>query len=278
MTREEAFLYNDFVASQLQYEKTISYKDFFKSTVFQELIEIAKQHISLPSVLPTGDTPFWFRKGNIHLHPRIQEISKQYIEPLLEKKDAFLIGDTAFCINHPPHDIHIDNRDFRTNLQNKKGIIGYKTVVIPLEIDTDDYPFLFTSNQYFYGPTTRFRKGFEDIDSKFENILLQKNNGVYFSYDYAKDGVQFLSNENLSREWYDRYIDYDLQKPWGVPFSSFEGLSIEKENVWKPNNVIAFDSSRIHFGELISKRSATYKLGISLNYGIKVVDIPKNLM
>ena len=264
-----AFMYNDFVESKLTKESTVSYENFFNGVTFDQLKSIAKSHINMPEVLPKDNKIFWFKKGSIHLNEKIIEISNRYIKPLLGNPDAFLIGDTAFCINHPPHDLHVDSRDFRTNPQEKQNIIGYKTVVIPLEIDTDDYPFLFTMEQYFYGPSTRFRKGHEqyDVSPEIEN---QKNGGVYFSYNYKNDGVKNLSKKLLTKQWYNCYIDYDIKKPWGVPFSAFEGFSIEKNNVWKPNNVIIFDSARVHCGELISKRGATYKLGISLNYGLKI--------
>lgn len=270
MQQDEAFAFNDYVENKLDKEPTVCHENLFPDVIFDELKQIAKTHVSLPEELPSDRVkPFWFRKGAIHLNKRIQEISNEFIKPLLSR-DSILIGDTAFCLNHPPHDIHVDSRDFRTDLDKKAGIIGYKTVVIPLEIDTDDYPFLFTCNQYFFGPSTRFRKGAEKIDLESKECQRQKDSAVYFSYDYEKDGVKFLEKNNLTKEWYNQYIDYEVPNHTGVPYSSFEGLSIEKENLWKPNNVIIFDSSRIHFAELISKRNATYKLGISLNYGIKI--------
>lgn len=270
MKQEEAFALNEFVESKSVMEPTINFENFFPTEVLENLKQIAKDHIELPDTLPSDGRLFWFRKGSIHRNQYIQKISKEYVEPLLSNKNAELIGDTAFCINHPPHDIHVDSRDFRTNLNSTKKMIGYKTVVIPLEIDTDDYPYLFTTNQYFFGPSTRFRKGYKDLTELSPETARQKQNGVYFSYNYEEDGVKFLSDVQLSKEWYDRYIDYDIGTPWAVPYCNFEGFSIEKENQWKPNNLIMFDSSRIHFGELISKRNATFKLGISLNYGIEI--------
>lgn len=270
MSQEDAFALNDFIESKIKKEPTVNYQDLFPLNILDNLKTIAKQHIQLPDCLPSDGRAFWYRQGAIHNNLYIQKISKEYIEPLLQQENVMLIGDTAFCINHPPHDIHVDSRDFRTDLNNPKKIIGYKTVVIPLEIDTDDYPYLFTTNQYFYGPTTRLRQGYKDLTEQSLETQRQKENGVYFSYDYKNDGVKFLSQFNLSREWYNRYIDYENGTPHAVPYCSFEGLSIEKENIWKPNNIIMFDSARIHFGELISKRNATYKLGISLNYGIEI--------
>jgi predicted phosphatase len=119
---------------------------------------------------------------------------------------------------------------------------------------------LYTADQYYYGPTTRFRAGCEELD-KNEEVERQKQNGVNFSYNYAEDGVKYLSN-TISKEWYDAHID----EPVYVPYSSFEGISIEKANEWKPGNVIIFDNARIHFAQKIKTVGATYKLGISLNY------------
>lgn len=232
-------------------EPTVVHKDYLDTTVLQHLITVARHHINAPDELPKGI--FWYRKGNIHKNTLIQEFSKKYIEPLLGK-ECFLIGDTAFLINYPPHDIHIDC----PNLSN--GIKGYKSVVIPLEIDTDNYPMLYTANQYYYGPTTRFRAGCEDQDKNLETER-QKQNGVHFSYNYKEDGVLYL-NDSITKKWYDVHIN----EPVYVPYSSFCGISIEKKNKWKPGNVIIFDNARIHFAQKIETVGATYKLGLSLNY------------
>ena len=235
-------------------QETIVYKDYLGGIIREHLSGIAREYIGAPTDIPTGT--FWFRKGNIHKLDEIQKFSKHFIEPLLDK-ECFLIGDTAFMLNHPPHDIHIDCPNL------KDGIKGYKSVVIPLEIDTDNYPMLYTAEQYYYGPTTRFRAGCEDLDNN-QGVENQKANGVHFSYDYEADGVKHLSN-SITEEWYNNHIDEHVY----VPYSSFRGISIEKANEWKPSSVIIFDSSRIHFAEKIQKVGATYKIGISLNYGVK---------
>lgn len=266
LSQKEAFELNSYVESFLEEEETFIIENLINDEVHNELTTVAKKYLDLPKKI---SNIFWRNKGRVHEIDYIQQFSKKYIEPNLKQKNVVLIGDTAFCISTPPHDIHVDNRDFRTDPINKKNIIGYKTVVLPLEIDTEDYPVLYTANQYFYGPTTRFRKGNKDIDDVDEECKRQKTSGIYFSYDYRKDGVKYLSPTNLSKEWYDTHIDYD-NREHSVPYSSFEGFSIEKELLWKPRNVLIFDSSRIHFGENITKKGATYKLGISLNYGIKI--------
>jgi len=236
-------------------DSTVVYTDYLGMLIREKLSKIARTYIDAPDTPPEGI--FWFRKGNIHKLEEIQKFSKHFIEPLLDE-ECVLIGDTAFMLNYPPHDIHIDC----PNLHD--GIKGYKSVVIPLEIDTDNYPMLYTANQYYYGPTTRFRKGCEVLDDT-PNNRKQQQNGVQFCYDYQAAGVQNLSG-TVTKEWYDAHID----EPDFVPYSTFEGFSIEKENEWRPGNVIIFDNARIHFAEKIEKVGATYKLGISLNYGIKV--------
>lgn len=235
-------------------EETIVYTDYLGMLIREKLINIAKKHIDAPDYIPNNI--FWYRKGNIHHLEEIQKFSAHFIEPLLDE-DCFLIGDTAFMLNYPPHDIHIDC----PNLHD--GIKGYKSVVIPLEIDTDNYPMLYTADQYYYGPTTRFRKGCEVLDDTPSNKK-QQENGVHFCYDYNQAGVKYLQN-SISKTWYDDHID----EPQYVPYSTFEGFSIEKSNEWKPGNVIIFDNARIHFAEKIQKVGATYKIGISLNYGVK---------
>jgi hypothetical protein len=198
-------------------EETVVYNNYLGMLIRAHLSTVARKYIGAPNTLPDGI--FWYRKGNIHKLEEIQKFSKQFIEPLLSE-ECFLIGDTAFLINHPPHDVHIDCPNL------KDGIKGYKSVVIPLEIDTDTYPMLYTAEQYFYGPTTRCRAGCEEFDVD-EETQRQKEN---------------------------------------VPYSTLKGISVEKENEWKPGNVIIFDSSRIHFAEKIQKVGASYKLGLSLNY------------
>jgi len=266
LTQQEAFKFNSYVESFLDEEETIVISNIITDELLNDLKKVAKDYLGLPEKI---SNVFWKNRGKIHTVDYIRDFSKKYIEPNLKRKDAILIGDTAFCISTPPHDLHVDNRDFRTDTVNKKNIIGYKTVVIPLEIDTEDYPCLYTTEQYFYGPTTRFRKGCKDIDDVDPECTRQKSSGVYFSYNYKDDGVKYLLSNQISKEWYNLHIDYD-NIPNSVPYSSFEGFSIEKKSLWKPNNIILFDSSRIHFGENITKKGATYKLGISLNYGIDI--------
>lgn len=232
-------------------EETVVYNNYLGMLIRAHLSTVARKYIDAPNTLPDGI--FWYRKGNIHKLEEIQKFSKQFIEPLLSE-ECFLIGDTAFLINHPPHDVHIDCPNL------KDGIKGYKSVVIPLEIDTDTYPMLYTAEQYFYGPTTRFRAGCEEFDVD-EETQRQKANGVHFSYDYKSDGVKYLK-DGITKTWYDNHID----EPEYVPYSTLKGISVEKENEWKPGNVIIFDSSRIHFAEKIQKVGASYKLGLSLNY------------
>ena len=210
-------------------------------------------------------TNFWFRRGGIEDNEYIKDFSESYLKKFLPREDTILIGDTAFVLNYPPHDIHIDCRDFRMGEGHKKGIIAYKSMVIPIEVTADEYPILYTANQYFYGSTTRFRYGSDQIDSIDKESQRQKAGGIQFSYNYKQDGMKYVSDNLLSREWYNANIDAQEY----TPYSNFQGISIEKENLWKPGNIIVFDSARIHFGSNIAKKGAKFKIGISLNYGIK---------
>lgn len=262
-TQEEAFALNDYVSSFLTEEPSYVKENYIDDKTLDYLISKAKDFLELPE--DANKAPwFWHRRGSLEKESWIQEFSDEYIKPLL-RDDAILIGDTAFYINYPPHDVHVDSRDYRGDPE-KENTIGYKSVVIPLEIDTNDYPYLFTANQYFYGPSTRMRSGCEEIDSKDVEIKRQKECGVYFSYDYEKDGVKYLDDSRLSKEYYDTYID----EPVFVPFSTFDKLSIEASHLWKPKDIIVFDSARIHWAEKLTKRGATFKFGMSLNYGLKI--------
>jgi len=262
-TQEEAFALNEYIESFLDEEPSYVKEDYIDDDTLSNLITNAKTFLNLPEDANKGKW-FWYRKGSIEKEKWLQEFSNTYIKPLL-RNDALLIGDTAFYINYPPHDVHVDNRDYRGDPE-KDGIIGYKSVVIPLEIDTTDYPYLFTADQYFYGPSTRMRNGCEDIDKNNPEHKRQQENGVYFSYDYAADGVKYLTNDIVSTEYYKTYID----EPDFVPYSTLSGLSIEGFHKWKPKDIIVFDSARIHWAEKLLKRGATYKFGISLNYGLKI--------
>ena len=264
MSQEDAFKLNNFVEMNLTEEKSYSKENYIPNDVLKELIIFCSNFLDLPPNANKKTKWFWYRRGCLERETKIQEFSKKYIEPLLPRQDIKLIGDTAFYINVPPHDVHVDARDFRAD-EEKKGMIGYKSVVVPLEIDTEDYPYLFTSDQYFYGPSTRMRNGCKTLDEKDPENKRQKECGVYFSYDYKADGVKYISNTELSHNWWEKYIDEKL-----VPYSTFQGISIEQAHDWKPGNVIVFDSSRIHFAENLKKRGATYKFGISLNYGIEI--------
>lgn len=266
MPQEDAFELNSYVESFLQEENTVVHENVFSAAMIHELLMFAKSFLSLPEDFKEDIKKVkWYRKGGIHRQEFMKNFSDVYVKPFLSRNDAMLIGDTAFCISTPPHDIHVDNRDFRSEIKNKKNIIGYKSVVIPLEIDTENYPFLYTANQYFYGPSTRFRNGCESIDNNDAECLRQRKFGVYFSYDYKKDGVKYLSDDIMPKSWYDAHIDTNH-----VPYTTFHGFTIEHQSQWKPGNMMVFDSSRIHFAENITKKNATYKIGISLNYGIYI--------
>jgi hypothetical protein len=263
MTQEDAFSLNAYVESFLDEEPSCVKENYLHNDILKKLITNAKKFLDLPNDANKGKW-FWYRKGGIEKQQWLQEFSNEYIKPLL-RDDALLIGDTAFYINYPPHDVHVDNRDYRGDPE-KDGIIGYKSVVIPLEIDTTDCPYLFTADQYFYGPSTRMRNGCEELDKDNPEHQRQQENGVYFSYDYAADGVKYLASTKISKSYYQEYID----EPYFVPYSTFDKLSIEGAHRWKPGNLIIFDSSRIHWAEKLTKRGATYKFGISLNYGLKI--------
>jgi len=262
MSHEEAWALNDKVENHIGQETaSVSLSSVIPSDVLKQLKEFCVEYLQIPKEF--NQKLFWYRQGMVHKQKLIQDFSKQYIEPHLNSNEV-LIGDTAFCINHPPHDVHIDNRDFRAD-KDKTGIIGTTSVVVPIEIDTDDYPLLYTANQYFYGPSTRMRNGCEKIDTMDREVQRQIDCGVYFCYDYEKYNVKYLENEEvLDYNWWKTHID----EPFFVPHSTFSRLSIEAEHEWKPGNLIKFDSCRIHWAENLLKRSASYKIGLSLNYGI----------
>lgn len=255
-----AFSFNKKVESFLTEEPTVSFENILSYDQLEELKKIALEFLRVKDGTFNGNTDFWIRKGGIEHNEYIQNFSEEYLKKLLPRSDTILIGDTAFIMNYPPHDIHVDCRDFRMQ-EDRKGIISYKSVIIPLEVTADEYPILYTANQYFYGPTTRFRAGSEQ---QYNNA--EVSGSIQFSYDYQNDGMKYVSEIDLTQEWYDANIDATLQ----VPYSNFKGISIEKENLWKPGNIIMFDSARIHFGSNIKKKGAKFKIGLSLNYGIKV--------
>lgn len=260
-----AFSLNKKVESFLTEEPTVSFENVLSTEQLKELKKVALDFLEVKegSEFPEGN--FWLRRGGIEHNEYIKKFSEEHIQKLLPRSDSILIGDTAFVINFPPHDIHIDCRDFRMQ-EDRKGIISYKSIVIPLEVTADEYPILYTANQYFYGPTTRFRSGSEQQDINNAEAQRQKSVGIQFSYNYQEDGMKYVSETNLSKEWYDENIDAHPN----IRYSNFNGISIEKENIWKPGNIIMFDSARIHFGSNIKKKGAKFKIGISLNYGLKV--------
>jgi hypothetical protein len=255
---------NSAIEALLTEEPSVTHEHVFDTSALADLKKVALDFLEIKELNVPDDKSFWCRKGGIHKNKYIQNLSETYLKKFLPRQDVELIGDTAFIINFPPHDIHIDCKDFRTN-EKHKGIIGYKSLVIPIEISCDVYPTFYTANQYFYGPSTRFRAGSEFVDLHSPESNRQKAAGIQFSYNYKQDGMKYISETNLSKEWYDANIDAQLHNP----YSNFRGISIEKEHQWKPGNIIVFDSSRIHFAQNILKCGAKFKIGISLNYGIR---------
>ena len=261
------FEFNKQVEQALSVEEpSVAHKNVLSKEQLTELKQIALDFLGITADdIPTNQRSFWFRRGMIQLNPRIQELSDTVFKQFIPRTDAVLIGDTAFVINFPPHDIHIDCSDFRM-VPEHQGIISYKSLVIPIEINCLRYPKFYTANQYFYGPTTRFRAGSEEFDATEPTSIKQRSDGIMFSYNYAADGMKYLSDANtLTKEWYDANIDAGV----ATPYSNFAGISIEAEHDWRPGDLIVFDSARIHFAQNIRKVQAPYKIGISLNYGIK---------
>lgn len=262
----EVFKNNSIVESQLIEEPSLVVEDVLNTQILEECIKFAKTYVSFPDDFINAKNS-WYRRGGVHRTAYIKDFSRQYIEPLLPRKDAILIGDTAFAIKWPPHDIHIDCRDFRAEPIESKDIISYKSVAVPLFVDSVRFPKLYTAEQYFYGPSTRFRHGAESLDLNDPEVERQKHCNVFFSYDYKADGVKYLKdNYTVDQLWYNEHIDV----PEHTPYSTLKGLSIEKEIDWKPGNVIIFDSARIHFAENLIKAGGTHKIGLSLNYGVKI--------
>lgn len=257
---------NKKVEALLTEEPSCRYENVVPSNTLTELKSFIFDFLHIKENMLNGR--FWHVRGAVHKTETVAKLSDNIIKKYLNREDAVLIGDTAFAVNYP-HDIHIDSKDFRSNKEHS-GIISYKNVVVPVFIDTDDYPFVYTANQYFYGSTTRFRAGHEAWDSQSEMIREKKKNGICFSYDYASDGVKYLDYENkLSREWYDENIINDAI----TPYSTYSGISIERENLWKPGDIIISDSARLHFSQNIFIKNATYKMGLSLNYGVRVPNL-----
>lgn len=269
LTHEEAFALNAYVEGMLPRNPSVSHDSIIPQSVLSNLKSFALDFLKVDldrfkkSASQNTPIPTWYRTGGVHESEIVKQFSDTYITPLLFD-DYDLIGDTAFCMNYPPHDVHVDNRDWRTG--SNEGYVGVISVVIPIEIDALNYPKFYTGNQYFYGPSTRLRNGCYELDKDDTEIIRQKSCGVFFTYDYEKDGVLFLEDNSLSYNWYQDNID----APGWVDYSTFDRLSIEKEHVWKPGNVIVFDSARIHWGGNLLKSGATYKLGLSLNYGKKL--------
>ena len=260
-----SFELNNTVEQFLTEEPTVSFENAISENQLGKLKEIALDFLQV-NEHDFPNTNFWFRRGGFENNEYIKNFSESYLKKFLPRDDTVLIGDTAFVINYPPHDIHIDCRDFRM-CADRQGIISYKSMVIPIEVTANEYPILYTANQYFYGSSTRFRYGSDQVDSMDKESQRQKNCGIQFSYNYKQDGMKYVTDNNaLTKEWYDANID---AKEY-TPYSNFQGISIEKENLWKPGNIIVFDSARIHFGSNIAKIGAKFKIGISLNYGIKV--------
>lgn len=259
------FKLNSQVEKFLVEEPSVSYSNVFNDEQLAELKNVALDFLQVKQENFPLHRNFWLRKGGIHQVEYIKNFSNTFLKKYLPKQDVELIGDTAFVLNYPPHDIHIDCRDFRADPAHK-GIVAYKSVVIPVEITANEYPTFYTSNQYFYGPTTRFRAGSEEKDATDPEVQRQKDGKILFSYDYTNDGMKYCTDTILPKEWYDEKID----APDYTPYSNFKGISIEKEHAWKPGDLIVFDSARLHFAQNIKKCGAKFKIGISLNYGIRV--------
>ena len=267
LPQQQAFSHNQRIQKILPMQESVCIENAINDNVLSDIRKFCIDFLKIESfdVFQDTKTPRWFREGLVHQTEFVKQLSEEIIKPMLGLNDI-LIGDTAFCINWPPHDLHIDCRDFRVDVDGKAGIIGTKSVVVPVELDNIEYTTFYTGNQYFYGPTTRMRNGCEKLDENNETIEQQKSDGVYFSYDYAKDGVLNLDYDNpLTYDWWKQNIDSND----GVPYSVFEGVTIEKEHKWKPGNIIMFDSARLHWGGNLLKKGATYKMGLSLNYGHK---------
>lgn len=243
-------------------EPSIAYEDVIDKSLLSKCFDFCKEVLQYDE----DNLRLWYKASFIHKHDFVKDILDPFIRQYLPIKDAKLIGDTAFMLKFPPHDVHVDNETDK--YPNTKP---YKTVVIPVHIEGDTIPKFFTANQYFFSDrTTRFRRGSKQRDLGIPGLVEQMNDGIFFCYDYEKAGVQFLENSPvLSKEWYDDNIDAGD----AIKYENFHGLSIEKEHNWKPGNMIMFDSNRLHFSQNLAKINCQYKIGISLNYALDVSSV-----
>lgn len=239
-------------------EESYVIKNVINKQLLNECIDFCKEILQYPENIT--DDPKWYKKGLLHEYAFVQEKLDPLIREYLHIKDAKLIGDTAFLLTFPPHDIHVDNK---TNKFPKTR--PYKTVVVPVYVEGDIIPKFYTANQYFFGEaTTRFRHGSKERDEAKLDLEQRRKDGIHFVYDYDNILVGLEDTQVITREWYDKNIDAGE----AVKFENFDRLSIEKEHDWKPGDIIIFDSHRLHFAQNLRKINCKYKIGISLNYAL----------
>jgi len=174
-----------------------------------------------------------------------------YIQDHIIPKILSIIGE-AKCIGdniyktHGPYVIHTDaNNDI-------EGLIPYKNVVLPLKVDKDLKTKIFLFNQRYYDKAAHFLNGSNKIITTVYNEIITDS---YYNYDK----MEFLEDNKISEQWWEENININY-----IPYSNFEGLSLQCELPWEINSLIVFDSWQPHCSQNFVMNGSLYKIGLSL--------------
>lgn len=191
----------------------------------------------------------WHLKGGMSRLNQPENIS--YIRDHIMPKILSIIGNCK-CIGDniykttSPYVIHTDAKT------DRQGLVPYKNIVLPLKVDKDLKTKIFLFNQRYYDKAAYFFNGSE---SRVKPVYNEVINDSYYKYD----NMEFLENNKISKQWWEENINLDY-----MPYSNFEGLSLQCELPWEINSLIMFDSWQPHCSQNFLLAGAEYKIGLSL--------------
>lgn len=196
----------------------------------------------------------WHIKGAMTRvrYPETIPYIRDYIIPKAQEVvgPCVCIGDNIYKTTQP-YTIHTDAKYGKDYI---KGLVPFRQVVLPLEVDKDLKTKFFLFNQRYYDDAAHFVNGIP------EELAPNPMYNSVITDSYKNHNVENLeTTEKISKEWWEENIN----RPH-MPYSAFEGLSVSHELDWEVGSLMTFNSWQLHCSHNFRLIGADYKIGLVL--------------
>ena len=237
---EPTYMINNFISE----EERIALIDFYFKTFLEEghaINNVYRQVIHPLNYSLVSE----ILKSKIH-----KELGDDIIMYADIMKDQITVGDHFFRMKNA-YTVHTDA------ITHIPGYVPYKDLVLPLEIHNDAQTSYYTCNQRYYNRATHFKRDW--INPYFANYANIFRCNPY--EEYGMTNAEYDENKMINEDWHNEKMSMSP-----VPYSVFQGLSIEKEFDWIPGSAIFHDASVLHGPTDFRRNGAEWKLGITFHF------------